>query len=45
MPFADTDQVFAFAFIPVLAIVLHYGWHRIQRNRREADGAARQPTR
>jgi L-asparagine permease len=34
MPFADTDQAFAFACIPVLAIVLWYGWHRIQRNRR-----------
>jgi len=33
MPFADTDQAFAFACVPVLAIVLRYGWHRIQRNR------------
>jgi L-asparagine permease len=31
MPFASTDQAFAFAFVPVLAIVLWLGWRGIRR--------------
>jgi L-asparagine permease len=31
MPFANADQAFAFAFLPVLALVLWLGWRGIRR--------------
>lgn len=33
MPFANSEQAIAFACLPVLALVLWYGWHRAKRGR------------
>lgn len=33
MPFADSEQAIAFACLPLLALLLWYGWRRIRRQR------------
>jgi L-asparagine permease len=46
MPFANSAQAIAFACIPVLVMILWYGWRRIQRRRDPATvvPAARPPS-